>query len=451
MQKAPFLSVAIIACNDEAHIMRTLHSIASVSDEIVVVLDTKSSDDTGKLLGKFESTDDLGKLRVVRRNWTHSFSEARNAALELCMGEWIMSMDADEELAQGSDEQVREFLTTTQADTITTPLLVNQTYGTVSQFHEGFGDFCTTTQRNRFFRNECVPVFRFRVHEEPYFEDKPDPAEEYAPDLLFYHRGDMTTEKGDYYQALLTLDVLDHPESKMQPIYLADMALKDKKQEKAHAFLKKVDPEKFTDREAPLAAQWFFLMGKVGQLTWAKLRAELEASGQEVTKDVMMAHKAIADDAIVCYQQAAERNPLMTEALISEAVMHIISAGIAEIDTACAILMNVCQNDMTNVVAAELLEFCIDFLKAEQGKEPDLERTHQSYSLLMNRLGVYLTEIQNTQNLARLKADGIDPRVPNGRLKSVSLEELKEMESNGQVTNPESLVSLNERLRQGGQ
>ena len=83
------LSAVVITLNEEAHIRRCLESIAW-ADEIVVV-DACSHDKTVQIAR--ELTD-----RVTVRPWA-GFAAQKNFALEQSTGEWILSLDADEEAA----------------------------------------------------------------------------------------------------------------------------------------------------------------------------------------------------------------------------------------------------------------------------------------------------------------------------------------------------------------
>lgn len=79
-----------------------LTSIRDVCDEIVIV-DTGSVDDTVDIARSFGA--------VVRHfEWTNDFSEARNASLEVATGEWILYIDADEQLVDLDLERARREL-----------------------------------------------------------------------------------------------------------------------------------------------------------------------------------------------------------------------------------------------------------------------------------------------------------------------------------------------------
>lgn len=84
------LTAAMIVRDEERHLGACLKSLEGVVDEIVVV-------DTGSVDRSVEIARSLG-ARVHRQSWTGDFSRARNAALELAAGEWILYVDADERL-----------------------------------------------------------------------------------------------------------------------------------------------------------------------------------------------------------------------------------------------------------------------------------------------------------------------------------------------------------------
>lgn len=82
------LSVAIITRNEEVNLARTLASVR-FADEVVVV-DSHSTDRTAEIARLFGAT-------VIARDWK-GFAEQKNFAINQCEGEWILSLDADEEL-----------------------------------------------------------------------------------------------------------------------------------------------------------------------------------------------------------------------------------------------------------------------------------------------------------------------------------------------------------------
>jgi (heptosyl)LPS beta-1,4-glucosyltransferase len=85
----PRLSVVVITLNEEERLRACLESVAW-ADEIVVV-DAESQDKTAQIAREFTE-------RVVVRPWP-GFAAQKNFGLELAQGDWILSLDADEEVS----------------------------------------------------------------------------------------------------------------------------------------------------------------------------------------------------------------------------------------------------------------------------------------------------------------------------------------------------------------
>lgn len=97
---APRLAAVVITFNEEERLRACLESLAW-ADEIVVV-DAESSDKT--VLVAREFTD-----RVVVRPWA-GFAEQKNFALDLASGDWVLSVDADEEVSPELRDEIRGVL-----------------------------------------------------------------------------------------------------------------------------------------------------------------------------------------------------------------------------------------------------------------------------------------------------------------------------------------------------
>ena len=96
----PLLSVAIVTCNEERNLARTLASVA-FADEIVVV-DSGSNDRTVQIAESFGA-------RIFKRAW-QGFASQKNFAIEQCTSDWILSLDADEELTPELRQQISRLL-----------------------------------------------------------------------------------------------------------------------------------------------------------------------------------------------------------------------------------------------------------------------------------------------------------------------------------------------------
>jgi glycosyltransferase involved in cell wall biosynthesis len=84
------LSVCIITFNEEVNIRRTLESVKSIADEIIVV-DSQSTDNTVALAQSFGA-------KVFLEEW-QGFARQKNSALAKASCDWILSLDADEEVS----------------------------------------------------------------------------------------------------------------------------------------------------------------------------------------------------------------------------------------------------------------------------------------------------------------------------------------------------------------
>lgn len=84
------LSLSMIVRDEAARLKECLASVSGFVDEMVVV-DTGSTDDTVRI------AEDCG-ARVHRLPWPGDFAPARNHALDLVQGDWVLVLDADERL-----------------------------------------------------------------------------------------------------------------------------------------------------------------------------------------------------------------------------------------------------------------------------------------------------------------------------------------------------------------
>ena len=93
------ISACMIVKNEEEFLPNCLNSIKAAVDEIIVV-DTGSADDTVNIAKYFGA-------KVYHHPWNDSFSEARNHCLNYASGDWILQIDADEELEQADIPKLR--------------------------------------------------------------------------------------------------------------------------------------------------------------------------------------------------------------------------------------------------------------------------------------------------------------------------------------------------------
>lgn len=85
------LSVAIITLNEEKNLERTLNSVKSFADEIIIV-DSGSTDKTEEIAKKFGA-------KFYSQTWL-GYGPQRNRAIDLSNSEWVLNIDADEEISE---------------------------------------------------------------------------------------------------------------------------------------------------------------------------------------------------------------------------------------------------------------------------------------------------------------------------------------------------------------
>lgn len=96
MSKHP-ISVAIIAGNEERRLSKCLESV-KFSDDVVVVVDSKSKDRTAEIAREYG-------CRVYIEDWRGSGPQ-KQSSIDKCRHKWVLLLDADESLSPGSEGAV---------------------------------------------------------------------------------------------------------------------------------------------------------------------------------------------------------------------------------------------------------------------------------------------------------------------------------------------------------
>lgn len=170
------ISLCMIVKNEAQNIRRCLESVAGAVDEIVVV-DTGSTDNTRQI------ARELG-ARVNSFLWNENFSDARNASLDLATGDWVLFLDADEELHRDSREVLRR-LTSDDAVEGYFVKIINYIGS------EGWTETCPDLVF-RLFRNRKEYRFRGAIHEQiadVILEKNNNAAYRIAEEIVIIHYG----------------------------------------------------------------------------------------------------------------------------------------------------------------------------------------------------------------------------------------------------------------------
>ena len=96
------LSLSMIVRNEEARLAGCLESVRGFVDEMVVV-------DTGSNDGTIAIAEAAG-ARVEQIPWPGDFAPARNTALEFLTGDWVLVLDADEELRSEAIPELKRLM-----------------------------------------------------------------------------------------------------------------------------------------------------------------------------------------------------------------------------------------------------------------------------------------------------------------------------------------------------
>ncbi len=147
-ERPPRLSVFVITKNEERFLGQCLDSVKGLADQLII-LDTGSTDRTMAIAREHGA-------EVHTRAWDDDFSAARNAALEHATGDWVLFLDADEEVSAEGRESLRASLRAPAVIAYRLPLL--------NVGREEDGSCCVF----RLFRNAPGLFFRWRVHEQVY-------------------------------------------------------------------------------------------------------------------------------------------------------------------------------------------------------------------------------------------------------------------------------------------
>ncbi len=94
------LSVALITKNEEGNLERTLESVRWAHE--IVIVDNGSTDRTPEIARRFGA-------RLFVEDWK-GFGAQKNSAIAKCAGDWVLALDADEEVSEPLAGQIRSLL-----------------------------------------------------------------------------------------------------------------------------------------------------------------------------------------------------------------------------------------------------------------------------------------------------------------------------------------------------
>lgn len=150
-KRPPRLSLCVIARDEEANLPRCLGSVRGLADEIIVT-DTGSTDRTVEIAAS-------AGAKVETFAWCDDFAAAYNHGLDRATGDWVLVLDADEELALGCQDELRQLIERDEAYGYT---LLRQDFRGPELRDQGYSEMLQT----RLWRNDPRVRYTGRIHQQ---------------------------------------------------------------------------------------------------------------------------------------------------------------------------------------------------------------------------------------------------------------------------------------------
>lgn len=187
------VSVCLIVRNEEENLKRALKSIPNSYE--IVVADTGSTDRTVEIARTHGA-------KIITIPWTDDFASARNASVAAATGDYILVLDADEELPADTDEQIRLFIA------------ANPNSAGCIHIINVMGEETSKHRMVRFYPNNGSFSFQGIVHEQVYQDGEPASFKDLP--LIVAHYGYESDEyakkdKASRYIALYEKHLAEHP------------------------------------------------------------------------------------------------------------------------------------------------------------------------------------------------------------------------------------------------
>jgi tetratricopeptide (TPR) repeat protein len=206
----PTLSLCMIVKNEEKLLPACLESVKGHVDEIIIV-DTGSTDRTVEIAKRYNA-------KIYHHAWENSFSKARNYSLKYATCEWILILDADEEVDKEDAHKLKEVIkdpvgceTTHRVNVIYLPMF-NKPVG---------GNNFSISNSERLFKNHLGFHYEGIVHNALKYSGLTKNV-----NIKIYHYGyhqgeEQMEKKFIRTSALLKKQIKDDPENPIPHHYLA--------------------------------------------------------------------------------------------------------------------------------------------------------------------------------------------------------------------------------------
>lgn len=190
------LSLCMIVKNEENDLARCLESIKDIIDEIIIV-DTGSTDNTIKIAETYGA-------KIFFYKWDNSFANARNYSLSKASKDWILIMDADDELKSEDKDKVINLINNENNK-------LDVYYGETLSYLGDSKDYNILSSMNiRFIKNGTGYKFSGDIHEQikPGSEDSNKQGFAGTVDIEFYHYGYLDKAVNEKNKGKRNIDII---------------------------------------------------------------------------------------------------------------------------------------------------------------------------------------------------------------------------------------------------
>lgn len=191
------IGLAMIVKDESGNILRALDSVIGLCSQLVIV-DTGSTDDTPSICAR-------NGAEVYYSAWRDDFSHSRNYALNFIRTDWILILDADEELDSSNIDNIRYHLENEKIGGITLRII---------NILEGDKKGIANEHRyTRLFRNKPGIRFHGSIHEQIRESIESNGYDIIDSDVIIRHYGysEINPEKGRRNISLLEKEIEKNP------------------------------------------------------------------------------------------------------------------------------------------------------------------------------------------------------------------------------------------------
>ncbi|MHC4267008.1 MAG: tetratricopeptide repeat-containing glycosyltransferase family 2 protein [Planctomycetota bacterium] len=207
----PTLSLCMIVKDEEKFLPTCLESIKDHVDEIIIV-DTGSTDRTVEVATKYNA-------KIYHHPWENSFSKARNYSLSYATCDWVLILDADEEVEKEDACRLREVIRDNEVNVIKLPVF----------YKPKGGKNLSVSCSERIFKNYMGIHYEGIVHNQLIYSGI-DKNVNIKLNHYGYHQGEeQMKKKFKRTSTLLKEQIKDDPENPIPHHYLAISCLDRKK------------------------------------------------------------------------------------------------------------------------------------------------------------------------------------------------------------------------------